>query len=72
MGSYHFNQSSGMWRVVFYERRANRIHVDRTGPWLPERALAHNWAMWFLERGYHVAVQDSSGSLDRLSKGLPA
>lgn len=61
-----------MWRVVFYERRGNRIHIDRTGPWLPDRKLAHHWAMWFKERGYHVALQDSVGTVERFTQGLPA
>lgn len=63
--------STGMWRVVFYERRANRVWLDRSGPWLPNRKLALQWASWFGERGYHVALQDQTGELERLSEGLP-
>jgi len=72
MNNYNFSSGGGMWRVVFYERRANRVHVDRTGPWLPDRQLAQNWALWFKERGYHVALQDSNGTVERFTKGLPA
>ncbi|MET0518684.1 MAG: hypothetical protein ABW005_07600 [Burkholderiaceae bacterium] len=64
--------SSGMWRVVFYERKGNRVQMDRTGPWLPEKKLALLWAQWFGERGYHVALQDQFGSLEKLSSGLPS
>ena len=63
--------SSGMWRVIFYERKGNRVVVDRTGPWLPNKQLARSWAGWFGERGYHVALQDQVGGLERLSVGLP-
>ena len=68
-----FNQtvSNGMWRVVFYERRANRVIVDKTGPWLPTKKLALEWANWFGALGYHVALQDQFGDLERLSIGLP-
>lgn len=64
--------SKTMWRVVFYERRNHRVELDRTGPWLPNKQLAQNWAQWFAERGYFVAVQDQSGIMERLSQGLPA
>lgn len=60
-----------MWRVVFFERRGNRILQDRTGPWLPEKQTARNWANWFIEQGYHVALQDQSGQLEKISAGLP-
>jgi hypothetical protein len=63
---------SNMWRVVFYERRGNRVHVDRTGPWLPEKRLATHWAHWFCERGYHVALQDQTGELEKINPGLPS
>jgi hypothetical protein len=68
-----FNQSlsKGMWRVVFYERRANRVLMDKTGPWLPTKKLAQEWANWFGALGYHVALQDQFGELERLSIGLP-
>ncbi|MCV2419161.1 hypothetical protein [Paucibacter sp. DJ2R-2] len=69
-----FDQAStttGMWRVVFYERRANRVRLDRSGPWLTSKSLARQWASWFGERGYHVALQDQSGELERLTVGLP-
>ena len=72
MNSYNFSSAGSMWRVVFYERRANRVHIDRTGPWLPDKQLARNWALWFKDRGYHVALQDSAGTVERFSKGLPA
>lgn len=60
-----------MWRVVFYERRGNRVQMDRTGPWLPNKKLAEQWAHWFGERGHHVALQDQSGSMEKVSQGLP-
>jgi hypothetical protein len=71
MNRFDQSVSTGMWRVIFYQRVANRMKVDRTGPWLPSKTLAHQWANWFGERGYHVALQDQSGTLERLSTGLP-
>ena len=65
------NISSGMWRVVFYDRKGNRVEIDRTGPWLPTRQQAMNWAQWFETHGYHVALQAQGGGLERLSYGLP-
>ena len=47
MSSFHDRIPSNMWRVVFYERRGNRVHLDRTGPWLPEKSQAMTWADWF-------------------------
>lgn len=63
--------TTGMWRVVFYERRGYRIHMDRTGPWLPSKSQAQHWANWFGQLGYHVALQDQTGGMERLSPGLP-
>ncbi|MDT9001594.1 hypothetical protein RQP53_20120 [Paucibacter sp. APW11] len=60
-----------MWRVVFYERRNNRVQLDKTGPWLPQRQLAMDWAQWFSAQGYFVALQHQSGELERLCEGLP-
>jgi len=71
MGTYGFKSAQRMWRVVFFERRGPRVHVDRSGPWLPDRHLAMNWAQWFASRGYHVALQDSEGLMERLCAGLP-
>ena len=71
MSSFHDRIPSNMWRVVFYERRGNRVHLARTGPWLPEKSLATNWANWFMSRGYHVALQDQNGSLEKMLAGLP-
>jgi hypothetical protein len=71
MSNFDRSISNGMWRVVFYERRNNRVQMDRTGPWLPSKQLAQQWAQWFCERGYHVALQDQSGGLEKLSQGLP-
>jgi len=71
MNNFDRSISSGMWRVVFYERRGYRVQMDRTGPWLPNKKLAQQWAQWFGERGYHVALQDQGGGLERLSPGLP-
>lgn len=71
MGSFHDRIPTNMWRVVFYERRGNRVHQDRTGPWLPEKQLAKNWADWFKERGYHVALQDQNGGLEKMYPGIP-
>ena len=65
------NISSGMWRVVFYDRKGNRVEIDRTGPWLPTRQQAMSWAQWFGAHGYHVALQTQGGALERLSLGLP-
>lgn len=61
-----------MWRVVFVERRGNRVHTDRTGPWLPSKQLALQWARWFAEQGYHVSLQDQSGGSEKISVGLPS
>jgi len=66
------NSTTGMWRVVFYDRKGHRIEVDRTGPWLPTKQQAQNWANWFASHGYHVALQGQGGALERLSTGLPA
>ncbi len=63
--------AEGMWRVVFYERKGHRVETDRTGPWLPTKQLAQRWADWFGARGYHVALEDQQGSLERVSAGLP-
>ncbi|WP_343629430.1 hypothetical protein [Roseateles sp.] len=71
MGSFHDRIPSNMWRVVFFERRGNRVHQDRTGPWLPEKQLAKNWADWFKERGYHVALQDQNGGMEKMYPGIP-
>jgi len=72
MSSFDNKISKNMWRVVFYERRQNRVQMDRTGPWLPQKQLAMNWAQWFAEQGYFVALQDQAGTLERLHQGLPA
>ncbi|MDN3919210.1 hypothetical protein [Roseateles violae] len=72
MNRFDQGVATGMWRVIFYERVGNRVRLDRTGPWLPTRRLAQQWADWFLQRGYHVALQDQSGGLDRISNGLPS
>ncbi|UXH78454.1 hypothetical protein [Roseateles amylovorans] len=72
MASFQDRIPTNMWRVVFYERRGNRVHVDRTGPWLPEKTLAQHWARWFTERGYHVALQDQGGQLEKSTPGLPS
>lgn len=72
MAGFQERIPSNMWRVVFYERRGNRIHMDRTGPWLPEKHQAKSWAGWFQERGYHVALQDQNGQLEKLNPGLPS
>ncbi|MCU7374750.1 hypothetical protein PEC18_28870 [Paucibacter sp. O1-1] len=71
MSNFDRSISSGMWRVVFYERRGNRVQMDRTGPWLPNKKLAEQWAHWFGERGHHVALQDQSGGMEKVSQGLP-
>ena len=62
---------TGMWRVVFYERRGNRVAMNRTAPWLTTKKLALSWANWFSERGHCVALQDQAGGLERVSVGLP-
>lgn len=66
------SSTSGMWRVIFYERKGNRVEVDRTGPWLPTKQLAVNWASWFDAHGYFVALQGQGGALERSRPGLPA
>jgi len=71
MNRFDQGVSTGMWRVIFYERVGNRVQMDRTGPWLPTKKLAQHWADWFEQRGYHVALQDQSGGLERISAGLP-
>ncbi|WP_341969066.1 hypothetical protein [Roseateles sp. PN1] len=63
--------TSDMWRVIFYERVGGRLHTDRTGPWLPNKQMAQNWANWFGALGYHVALQNQGGELHRISLGLP-
>lgn len=63
--------ASNMWRVVFYERRGCRVQIDRTGPWLPKRQFAQEWARWFKAQGYFVALQDQFGTEERFSQGLP-
>lgn len=72
MAGFNDRIPTNMWRVVFYERRGNRVHMERTGPWLPDKQLARNWADWFFERGYHVALQDQNGQLEKLAAGLPS
>jgi hypothetical protein len=72
MNSLDRYTATGMWRVVFYERKGNRVEVDRTGPWLPTKQLAQNWAAWFQAYGYCVALQGQGGALERMSSGLPA
>lgn len=71
MNSFDRSITSGMWRVVFYERRAGRLHTDRTGPWLPSKKMAQQWADWFMQHGYFVALQDQIGGLEKLHQGLP-
>lgn len=63
--------TSGMWRVVFYERVGHRIEINRKGPWLPSRQLALQWANWFNQFGHHVALEDQAGTLEKLVQGLP-
>lgn len=71
MANFSASMSGGMWRVVFVERRGYRLHVDRTGPWLPSKTQARQWADWFKSQGYHVALQDQAGGMERLCAGLP-
>lgn len=63
--------AGGMWRVVFHERRGYRVHLERTGPWLPSKKMAQQWAEWFGSMGHHVALQDQYGNLEKLYQGLP-
>lgn len=60
-----------MWRVVFVERRGNRVYQDRTGPWHPDKETARKWAEWFKQRECHVMLQGQDGSTERLFQGLP-
>lgn len=72
MSNFNRSMSSGMWRVVFHERRGYRIHVDRTGPWLPSKKMAEQWARWFGSIGYCVALQDQTGAVEKKYQGLPS
>ncbi|HEY1091746.1 MAG TPA: hypothetical protein VGE47_11680 [Burkholderiaceae bacterium] len=63
--------SAPMWRLVFYERRGNRIELDRSGPWTPDKKKAQGWANWFVGLGYFVGVQNQAGAVERLRAGLP-
>ncbi|MBV8605659.1 MAG: hypothetical protein JO224_13310 [Pelomonas sp.] len=63
--------TTGMWRVVFYERTGFRIEINRKGPWLPSRQLAVQWATWFNQHGQHVALEDQGGVLEKFNQGLP-
>ncbi len=62
----------GMWKLVFFERTGMRIQVDRSGPWLPSRHAAEQWARFFVNEGYHVALQSQDGKLERLTPIIPA
>ena len=68
---FNSQMAGGMWRVVFHERRGYRVHLDRTGPWLPSKKMAQQWADWFGGLGYYVALQDQTGKLEKLYQGLP-
>lgn len=61
----------GMWKLVFYERAGMRVQVDRSAPWLPNRAAVEKWAQYFSGAGYHLALMSQDGKVVRLSKGLP-
>lgn len=61
----------GMWKLVFYKRVGLRVEVDRSGPWLPGRGAAEAWARFFLDQGYHVALQAQDGTIEKLSAGIP-
>lgn len=71
MGGFDRSIAKGMWRVVFFERRNNRVEIDKTGPWLPQEQRARDWAHWFAAQGYFVALQDQSGEMQRFCEGLP-
>lgn len=71
MSSFKHSMSAGMWRVVFHERRGHRVHVDKTGPWLPSKKMAEQWACWFTSQGYCVALQDQTGAVEKQYHGLP-
>jgi hypothetical protein len=70
MSNFNQTSSTGMWRVVFYERKGRRLHVNRSAPWLPSKELAQRWANWFEERGYIVALEDQFGGLERKCFGV--
>ena len=61
----------GMWKLVFYERKGMRIVVDKSAPWLPNRAAAESWAQFYMRQGYHIGLQAQDGRIERLSEGLP-
>lgn len=71
MNNFSQTASASMWRVIFYERKGRRVHINRSAPWLPSKDLALRWAVWFHERSYVVALEDQFGDLERLSIGLP-
>lgn len=71
MREFNEKMSTGMWKVVFYERKGSHIQIDRSAPWLPNKQHAKTWGQWFLDQGYHVALQDQIGNVERLSVGLP-
>ncbi|MBH9551953.1 hypothetical protein I7X43_03730 [Inhella sp. 4Y17] len=62
----------GMWKLVFYERNGLRMRVEKSAPWLPNRAAAEQWAQFYMRQGYCVGLQSQDGRVERLSKGLPA
>ena len=71
MSNFSRVTSGAMWRVIFYERQGRRLHINRSGPWLPTKELAQRWAAWFHELGYVVALENQFGDLERMSIGLP-
>ncbi len=71
MSPTHFPATMDMWRVIFFERVGPRVLVDRSGPWLTSKNTANDWAAWFENLGYCVALQSQQGSLERRFTGLP-
>lgn len=60
-----------MWRVIFFERVGPRMRIDRSGPWLVSKKAASDWAAWFENLGYCVALQSQQGLVERCFGGLP-
>jgi hypothetical protein len=67
----NFPVTIDMWRVIFFERAGPRVVVDRSGPWQVSKNAANDWAAWFENRGYCVALQSQQGLVERRFAGLP-
>ena len=52
-----------MWRVCFLTSSPRRLSAADKGPWHPDEQRVRQWAQWFGQQGYRVAVQHSGGDL---------